>query len=461
MSTAKSPVPESSRFATVHPPDLDTPTQGPPVETSKITLELLEGPHPPTRFEFTNPVTFLIGRAPDAHLQLAEDRHFSRHHLMLTINPPFCHLRDLGSRNGTWVNGNRVQDVELQDGDIISGGRTRLRILIQRPAETAGGPPSCVACGQSSQPDTVSSVAAAPSANSYLCPPCRRDAIDHPLPVPGYEIERKLGRGGMGVVYLARSTATNQPVALKLIVPESAASERSLQLFLREVSILSQLNHPRIVRFYEAGLSRGQFFFAMEYVDTVNLPELLTQQAPRTAVKLLCGVFCQTLEALHYAHAKAFVHRDIKPANILVSRSGNKLRTKLADFGLAKNFQSGGFSGMTHHGDICGSLSFMAPEQLLDCRAAKPAADIYSVAATLYYLLAKTTPHRFAPEKDPFTVVLEESVVPLGQRCPDLPAGLVTVINRALARQPEDRFGSASEMRRLLLPYAKGQAADV
>jgi serine/threonine-protein kinase len=454
MSAGNLSHPEPFSLSTARPNS--TPAPPLPAQASKVLLEVIEGPHAPLRFEFTRHETFLVGRSRTAHLRLAADRSFSRHHFLLEIDPPRCFLRDLGSRNGTRVNGAKVREAYLKNGDLISGGQTRLRITLEPPgAALAGLSAACLACGAPAGAETIVFDSNVEGCSSYVCGNCRQSWEENPQQVSGYEVVRKLGKGGMGVVYLAKQLATGKLVALKLIVPESAASDRAVQMFLREVSIHSQLVHPRIVRFHEVGMARGQFFFVMEYVNTVNLPELLARQSFALRVKTLSGIFCQTLDALRFAHGRSFVHRDIKPANILVTRMGRKLRTKLADFGLAKNFHNGGFSGMTHQGDICGSLAFMAPEQLLDCRTARPASDIYSVGATFYYLLAGATPHDFALEKDPFAVVLEEDPQPLAQRCPEVPAGLAEIIHRSLARAPEKRFASAAEMRKLLLPYAR------
>jgi serine/threonine-protein kinase len=424
---------------------------------STIVLKVTEGPHRGARFEFDRHDTFVVGRASTAHLQLADDPYFSRHHFLLEFCPPRCYLRDLGSRNGTLVNGAKVKEAFLKDGDVIGGGRTRLRLSVQADKEGSERPAGSGAEHPLAATASFLENAAPTGSLAGLLDPA--EGADRPQLAPGYEIVRKLGRGGMGVVYLARHQATGQFVALKVIVPESAANDRAVQLFLREVSVLSKLDHPRIVHFYEVGMARGQFFFAMEYVETVNLNELFAPEPRPRAVKALCGIFCQTLEALAYAHARSFVHRDVKPTNVLVSCANRKLRTKLADFGLAKNFEQGGFSGMTRRGDVRGSLPFMAPEQVLNCRGVRPAADIYGVGATLYFLLSHHTPHDFPPDRDPFAVIFDEEIVPLRERCPELPPGLAAIVERALARDPNQRFASAAEMRRRLLPYAKGLAS--
>jgi serine/threonine-protein kinase len=407
-----------------------------------VALEVVAGPHRGQRFQIGRHETFLVGRAPDVNLQLIDDAHFSRHHFLLEVNPPRCYLRDLGSSNGTFVNGERVRERFLRDGDVISGGKTRIRVSLP---------------GHAPPPTLTRSAVPAPSlAGAWRTEAAAGSGV--PVggavqPVPGYHVERLLGQGGMGAVYLARRAVTGEPCALKVILPESAADERAMKRFLREVSVLSQLRHPRIVRFQEMGIHHGQFFFAMEYVPAVNLRDELTGLAEHRRVPLVSALACQVLEGLDYAHAQGFVHRDIKPANVLVARAGG-LSAKLADFGLAKNFENAGFSGMTHEGQVLGTVPFMAPEQVAQARSARPAVDLYSVGATLYHLLSGRYPHDFGQHKDPLAVILQEAPAPLRRHCPSAPEGLAAVIHRALARDPACRFPSASAMREALLPYA-------
>jgi hypothetical protein len=222
---------------------LDTTTTAQDERT--ITLEVVAGPHEGKRFQFARPERFLVGRAADTNLQLIEDAHFSRHHFVLEVNPPACFLRDLGSSNGTFVNGQKVKECSLCDGDVISGGRTRMRIGLSGLSV----PPSLIPSGQA-EPESLGDL---PTLTAGPVLP-RRDASGTSLRVPGYDLETLLGQGGMGAVYLARRQATGQRCALKVILPESATDERAMKRFLREVKVLSQLEHPRIVRFQEMGI---------------------------------------------------------------------------------------------------------------------------------------------------------------------------------------------------------------
>jgi serine/threonine-protein kinase len=412
------------------------PTETPAADAgASCVLSVIKGPHRGTRLEIDQHSTVLVGRGSVAQLRLVDDVHASRHHFLLELNPPRCYLRDLGSRNGTYVNGEKVRECLLKDGDVIGAGQTHIRFGADaaHEASTVGG------SARTPAPGKVVTGLALP-------------------PVPGYEILRLLGQGGMGAVYLARRQATGQQVALKVLVPDSSTGEAQLRRFLREISVLSQLDHPRIVRFHEMGLAAGQVFFAMDYVPTVPFEDLLAQQPEPVRLRTCCELVCEVLDGLAYAHARNFVHRDIKPANMLVSREGKQLQARLADFGLAKNFSSSGLSGLTHEGQALGTYAFMAPEQVLEARNATPAMDIYGVGATLYRLIANAFPHDFAGKLDPLLVVLEVPPVPIRSRCPTVPRELAAVVEQALARDPGQRFATAEAMRQALMPWTSAPA---
>lgn len=282
------------------------------------------------------------------------------------------------------------------------------------------------------------------------------DEVDIPRDlIPGYELERVIGRGAMGVVYRASRLATQEQVALKVIAPDRNSSAQSLQLFAREASVLSQLQHPGIVRFQEFGLVGGRLFLAMEYVETVSIERVVEHRTPEQQTRIYCRIICQILRALVHAHSRSLVHRDIKPANILVSESDGRLKAQLADFGLAKNCEHAGFSGITQEGQQRGTIAFMPPEQVRDSRSVKPPADIYSTGATLYHYLTGAYPFERSSAQEMLKKIVQEDAVPLSRRRPDLPQTLVDIIHRALARDPADRFASARQMGKALLPFSR------
>src|SRR5262249_5090573 len=194
--------------------------------------------------------------------------------------------------------------------------------------------------------------------------------------------------GAMGVVYQARHNQTGRLVALKLIVPESAAARSAVDRFLREMSVISQLKHQNIVEWLEQGMTRGQFWFAMEYVAGSNLEALANAEPGRYPIQQACRMASQVLRGLEQAHSLGFVHRDIKPENILIGRYRNTLVAKISDFGLAKSFRGLGLSGLTFSGEMRGTIPFMPPEQMLDFKAVLPSGDLYATAATLYFLMS-------------------------------------------------------------------------
>jgi serine/threonine-protein kinase len=261
----------------------------------------------------------------------------------------------------------------------------------------------------------------------------------------------------MGSVYLARQRSTGREFAVKLILPETGLGPKALAFFLREVSVLSRLDHPRIVRFHEIGEVQGQFYFAMEYVPTIDLRAIMAALSGPEQTVLACSVIADALEGLEYAHDRGIIHRDFKPSNLLVTWDGERPAVKIADFGLAKSFRSAGFSGMTPKARVMGTLAYMAPEQAQDARFVLPAADLYSAGATLYYLLAGVPPYQFGSSRNPLAVIAREDPVPLAEHCADVPAALSAIVHRALARRPEDRFPTAGAMRLALLPFAEGR----
>jgi serine/threonine-protein kinase len=276
----------------------------------------------------------------------------------------------------------------------------------------------------------------------------------HPQPIPGYGIIRELGRGAMGVVYLAVDSQGSL-AALKMITAAGIATRSQVARFLREAAILGQLWHPHIVAFRDMGENKLQVYFAMEYVRGSDAGRLVKTQGPMT-VPRAAGLICQLLDALAYAHGRGFVHRDIKPSNMLVTTdaSGNEM-VKLADFGLARVYQDSALSGLTMTGDVGGTTAFMPPEQIINFRDAKPEADQYSAAATLYQLLTGRYVHDLPREfEKQLLVILEKDPVPIQKRRPDIPKGLAAAIHRALAREPGKRYADVAAMKEALSRFS-------
>ncbi|MCP2320800.1 serine/threonine protein kinase [Nocardia amikacinitolerans] len=256
----------------------------------------------------------------------------------------------------------------------------------------------------------------------------------------GYVIERQLGRGGMGSVYLARHPRLPRRTALKLLNREMFADNEIRARFEREADLVAQLDHPNIVTVYDRGVEDSQLWISMRYVDGSDAAEAGPNSlAPDRAVRIVA----ETAKALDYAHGMGILHRDVKPANILLARAGvDQERVFLTDFGIARLREDAGH--LTQTGTFTATLAYASPEQLtgapLDGRT-----DQYSLACTLYWLLAGVVPFE---STNPAVVIqghLQQPPPPLSSLRHGLPVALDGVLARALSKRAEQRFGSCSE----------------
>ena len=431
----------------------------------RVTLKVLEGPYAGRDFTFDQHDTFLIGRGDDAHLYLPEDKFFSRHHCLIEIAPPRVFLRDLGSTNGTFVNNQRVTEAFLNSGDRIQGGATVLQVEVQTAqpvtidnseVPTLSRPTlvqvECANCGRREQTE------AAPDEKlTFICEECREELKRRPQPVPGYEMIRMLGRGGMGCVMLARDEKNGNSVAIKTLLPEVAVADQSLKRFMREIEVAAALDHPNIVRFIESGTHNGAVYLVSEYVEGSDAARLADSQGGRLPYRQAIEIISQSLDALAYAHTRSYIHRDIKESNILITGGASNLTAKLTDFGLAKSFTQSGMSGITMAGDMAGTFAYMPPEQIRDFRNVRPTSDIYAIGMTAYSLLAGDIALNLGSGHDMAATVraiFEGRIIPLRERVSDVPERVAEVIERALAKEPEQRWQSATAMRTALMHAA-------
>ncbi|WP_194824183.1 serine/threonine-protein kinase [Nocardia sp. XZ_19_231] len=254
----------------------------------------------------------------------------------------------------------------------------------------------------------------------------------------GYAIERQLGRGGMGSVYLARHPRLPRQTALKLLNPELFADNEIRARFVREADLAARLEHPNIVTVYDRGIDDGRLWISMQFVDGVDAATIEHPVAAERALRIIEG----TAAALDHAHRNGVLHRDVKPANILLADVDGKERVLLTDFGIARPRDD--VHHLTQTGSFTATLAYAAPEQLtgahLDHRA-----DQYALACTLYSLLTGVSPF---DATNPVMVIQGHLQTPppsLHVRRPDLPAALDAVLARALAKRATDRFDSCAE----------------
>ncbi|MFC9963656.1 protein kinase [Nocardia ignorata] len=255
----------------------------------------------------------------------------------------------------------------------------------------------------------------------------------------GYTIDRQLGRGGMGSVYLARHPRLPRWTALKLLNQELFSDAEIRARFEREADLVAQLDHPNIVTVFDRGVENDQLWISMQYVDGIDASMLDPATLPPDRA---LQIIRETAAALDFAHRAGVLHRDVKPANILLARSNSQERVYLTDFGIARLRDDSGH--LTETGSFTATLAYAAPEQLtgvpLDHRA-----DQYSLACTLYTLLTGTAPFEAPSPAAVITGHLQSPPPPVSPRRAGLPPNLDAVMARALAKRPADRFSSCEE----------------
>jgi eukaryotic-like serine/threonine-protein kinase len=260
--------------------------------------------------------------------------------------------------------------------------------------------------------------------------------------VAGFKILRRLGEGGMGAVYLAFEAAAHRQVALKVLAPENAAVQGSLDRFRREAKSGRSLNHPNIVRNFGAGQddASGLHYLVLEYVDGPSAHDLL-ERFGRLRVDDAVHIVLDVARALEHAHGSAIIHRDIKPANVLLTSAG---LAKLSDLGLAKRTDEA--SHLTHARQGVGTPYYMPYEQALNAKLADARSDLFAVGATLYHLLTGEVPF---PGHNPMDVMEQKDAgvyLPARALNPEVPETLERILARLLARKPEQRYPSASDL---------------
>ncbi len=273
-----------------------------------------------------------------------------------------------------------------------------------------------------------------------------------PLPlIPGYHVLRELGRGGMGVVYLALQTGLNRPVAVKMILAGQYAGAQQRQRFRGEVEAVARLQHPNIVQIYEVSEVGGHPYCALEFVDGGSLADQLdgTPRPPRPAAELVAAL----ADGVQAAHERGIIHRDLKPGNILLARGGTP---KIADFGLAKIVDAE--ESLTQSGMVMGTPQYMAPEQAGGkARQSGPPTDVYALGAILYELLTGRPPFRAATTLETLQQVLYLDPVPPRRLQPGVPRDLDTICLKCLRKEPGQRYAGAADLAADLRRFLKGE----
>jgi predicted Ser/Thr protein kinase len=321
--------------------------------------------------------------------------------------------------------------------ELLPAVRLRLEAMRALDAGHDRGEETTTAWGSGAPSKTVGNVAPASPADVYS--------------IPGYEVLRELGRGGMGVVYLARQARLGRLVALKMLLAHRHAAPAHQARFQAEVEAIGRLRHPNLVQVYEVGEHDGRAFFSMEYLDGGSLEEKIAArpQPPREAA-LLVELLAR---AIHTAHQHSIIHRDLKPANVMLTADGCP---KISDFGLAKRLDVS--SGPTHTQHVLGTPSYMAPEQASGrSREVGPGTDVYSLGAILYQMLTGRPPFQGESAMDVARQVLEFDPVAPRRLQASVPVELETICLKCLQKHPAQRYQSAADLADDLRRYCAGE----
>ena len=415
---------------------------------------------------------------------------------------------------------NGQEDVILHHGDEIVVGDTHIRVIIRSkpvskpaapPAETV---PTCRECGRNAPANDrqqAKSSDASPGHADYVCPACREKQhreklrnilqtaseqhaharIDQiksvDLNIPGYRFEHKLKHAGTGEIYKATHLASGRLVAMKLLFPRGDIDPYMKRAFHRELAIIRQLKHPNLVRFLDHGDASGILYCVFEYVDGYSLTQYITSKGGRLALDDAAPLWLRMLDGLAYAHrvcitlknsqgeqkiVRGIVHRNLKPQNILLVQYGDSWLPKITDFGLAKSFESAGFTDITVPGDVLGTPVYWPREQITHYRFLNPASDVFAIAAVFYEMLTGSWVRegfsalfkkckqlgRLPSISDYMLLIANHPPIPIREKDPAIPKPVADVLDRALQEEELPHDIKQMHVRLKALRYPDAQA---
>ncbi|MCX7933938.1 MAG: protein kinase [Planctomycetota bacterium] len=360
-------------------------------------LKSIQGEHVGKEFPLgEKPI--LVGRRETNFIVLAHNK-ASRSHAEFFLREGRGYVRDLNSSNGVYVNGIRLPPNKprpLRAGDEIRIAGTIFRYF-----------------------------------ESDLALPT--------VQIPGHELLEVIAEGGMGIIYRGRQVSMDREVAIKILHPRYAQRRDFINRFIQEARSAGKLNHPNIIQVHNVGKSGEDcYYFTMELVRGATLTQRMGNRETLSLATIL-EVGAKVADALEYAHQRGIIHRDVKPDNIIIADSGE---IKLADLGIAKSAESGAEEGRR----VLGTPHYMSPEQA----AGKPLdgrSDLYSLGATLYHAIAGTPLFDAEKSEEVMAMHLDATPKPLREAAPDTPPEVAAIIDRLLAKNPNDRYATAAEVR--------------
>jgi len=459
---------------------------------SIITLKVVRGKLQGDEFTFDSRDICILGRSFDCYPRIPDDdahQSISRYHCLLDISPPRITIRDFGSLNGTFLNGEKIgqrveettvddaqelisREHELIDGDEIKVGESLFKVCVGEQAPVAGDQPEPTsAVNTSLKPGSIDS-AVQPISTLNLVRTLLNKEKETKLPeIPHYRFLEKIGEGLGGKVYLVENIHTLKKMACKLMHPQMVMYPEKQLKFQREIDLISKLDHPNIVRFIDKGSQNDYYYFIMEFCDGGTVQQLIDDNQGKLPVQDALGITIEVLKGLEYAHqieldsvnantrfpsdssqVKGVIHRDIKPNNLFLTNDNEEFTSiKIGDFGLAKAFDMAGLSGCTMTGFIAGSLCFVPRWQIINYKYTGPETDIWATAACCYYMITGKVPRDFSTGTDPVKTILEEKPVPIRKHNPDINKKLADTIDNVLRDCDDPACQTVSDFKNILL----------
>ncbi len=420
------------------------------------------------RFDLiVNGEAIVIGRAPDAQMKV-ETSLISRRHCALRLGDKGLELRDLGSLNGTYLNGLKVTTAPVNDGDVLRVGECEISV-----GYGEGGPLSCSRCGRLASLATLEDGGHVQLGDKIVCATCHTGAhfttpaverkLSDALEAEGFEIlARVSSRTSSCPVFKARRRDLGDVVALKVLPITEDLPEKKLERFKAEARLMAQLKHPHVVPVYDVRHRPTMSLLVMEFVAGETLQQRIERKTKlRTSEALKHAV--AVASALEAAGKLGVVHRNVKPSNVIVTRGFNDAR--LIDFGLARNVRQEKQPGLTDRSGPLGTIRYMAPEQMRDPHAADARSDIYSLAATLFHALTGRLPHHERNELELLKAATEGRALAFDlARETDIPQDVKNILACALMLDPRDRQPAATvlleELRAAQSRIPKGDEGD-
>ncbi|MEZ0230769.1 MAG: protein kinase, partial [Planctomycetota bacterium] len=387
----------------------------------------------------------VIGRAPDAQLKV-EAALVSRRHCAIRLGERGLEVRDLGSLNGTYLNGLKVTTAPLSEGDVVKIGECEIAVGSDQESAL-----TCRRCGRLASLATVEDGGEVRVAGEIVCASCNTGAhytspsvekkLSDVLDADGFEILARVSpRTSSCPVFKARRRDLDDVVALKVLPILGEVPEKKLGRFKAEARVMAQLKHPNVVSVYDVRHRPTLSLLVMEFVAGETLLQRIERKKKLRPAEVLKHAI-SIASALEAAGKLGIAHRNVKPSNVIVSRATGEAR--LIDFGLARNLRAER-PGLTDRMTPLGTIRYMAPEQMRDAHAADERSDIYSLAATLFHALTGKLPRHERNELDLLQAAVEGRSLPFDLSREEVPQELKNILACALMLDPRDRQPNAT-----------------